>query len=56
MKSPAPLAAPGLIELAGQAPGVESAAAECLWLKQHEPYHFQRATSFLSARISSPTG
>ncbi len=42
--------APGLIELAGQAPGVESAAAECLWLKQHEPYHFQRATSILTAQ------
>jgi sugar (pentulose or hexulose) kinase len=42
--------APGLIELAGQAPGVESAAAECLWLKQHEPYHFQRAASFLTAQ------
>ena len=42
--------APGLIELAGQAPGVDSAAAECLWLKQHEPYHFQRATSFLTAQ------
>lgn len=41
---------PGLIELAGQAPGVESAAAECLWLKQHEPDHFQRATSFLTAQ------
>ncbi|MEX1115887.1 MAG: FGGY family carbohydrate kinase [Akkermansiaceae bacterium] len=39
---------PGLIELAGQAPGVESAAAECLWLKQHEPYHFQRAISLLT--------
>ncbi|MEO8616701.1 MAG: FGGY family carbohydrate kinase [Luteolibacter sp.] len=42
--------APGLIELAGQAPGVESAAAECLWLKQHEPYHFQRASSLLTAQ------
>lgn len=42
--------APGLIELAGQAPGVESAAAECLWLKQHEPYHFQRAASVLTAQ------
>jgi xylulokinase len=41
---------PGLIELAGQAPGVESSAAECLWLKQHEPYHFQRAASFLTAQ------
>jgi xylulokinase len=42
--------APGLIELAGQAPGVESAAAECLWLKQHEPYHFQRTAHFLTAQ------
>jgi xylulokinase len=42
--------APGLIELAGQAPGLESAAAECLWLKQHEPYHFQRAAYFLTAQ------
>jgi xylulokinase len=41
---------PGLIELVGHIPGVESAAAECLWLKQHEPYHFQRATSFLSVQ------
>ena len=41
---------PGLIEMIGQIPGVESAAAECLWLKQHEPYHFQRATNFLSAQ------
>lgn len=42
--------APGLIELAGQAPGADSAAAECLWLKQHEPYHFQRAASLLTAQ------
>lgn len=42
--------APGLLELTGQVPGVESAAAECLWLKQHEPYHFQRAASFLTAQ------
>jgi xylulokinase len=42
--------APGLIELAGQAPGVDSAAAECLWLKQHEPYHFHRAATFLTAQ------
>jgi len=41
---------PGLIELVGQAPGVDSAAAECLWLKQHEPYHFQRATSLMTAQ------
>lgn len=42
--------APGLIELAGQAPGVESAAAECLWLKQHEPYHFQRTACLLTVQ------
>lgn len=41
---------PGLIELTGQAPGVESAAAELLWIKQHEPYHFQRAASVLTAQ------
>jgi len=35
--------APGLTELLGQVPGNDSAAAECLWLRQHEPYHFQRA-------------
>jgi xylulokinase len=40
--------APGLLELIGQAPGIDSAAAECLWLKQHEPYHYQRATALLS--------
>jgi len=42
--------APGLIELAGQCPGVDSAAAECLWLKQHEPYYFQRAASLLTVQ------
>ncbi len=42
--------APGLIGVAGQAPGPESAAADCLWLKQHEPFHFQRATSLLTAQ------
>ncbi len=42
--------APGLIELVGQSPGVDSAAAECLWLRQHEPYHFQRAASLLTAQ------
>jgi len=41
---------PGLIELAGQVPGAESAAAECLWLRQHEPYHFQRAARLLTAQ------
>ncbi|MGJ8634723.1 MAG: FGGY family carbohydrate kinase [Luteolibacter sp.] len=38
----------GLLELIGQSPGIDSAAAECLWLKQHEPYHFQRAAYLLS--------
>lgn len=42
--------APGLIELIGQSPGIDSAAAECLWLKQHEPYHYQRAASLLSVQ------
>jgi len=42
--------APGLIELTGNPLGTESAAAECLWLKQHEPYHFQRTTCLLSAQ------
>ena len=42
--------APGLLELSGQSPGVDSAAAECLWLKQHEPYHYQRASSLLTAQ------
>ncbi len=41
---------PGLIELAGQVPGQDSAAAECLWLKQHEPYHFQRVASLLTVQ------
>lgn len=42
--------APGLIELTGNPVGAESAASECLWLKQHEPYHFQRAACLLSAQ------
>lgn len=41
---------PGLIELTGQAADPESAAAECLWIKQHEPYHFQRAAGFLTVQ------
>lgn len=41
---------PGLLELLGQVPGVDSLAAECLWLKQQEPYHFQRTTALLSAQ------
>jgi xylulokinase len=39
---------PGLLELIGQSPTTNSAAAECLWLKQHEPYHFQRTASLLT--------
>ncbi len=42
--------APGLLELVGQVPGVDSAAAECLWLKQHEPYHFQRVEAMLTVQ------
>jgi xylulokinase len=42
--------APGLIEMTGNPVSAESAAAECLWLKQHEPYHFQRAACLLSAQ------
>ncbi|WP_193210468.1 FGGY family carbohydrate kinase [Luteolibacter marinus] len=41
--------APGLIELAGNPVEAGSLAAQCLWLKQHEPYHFQRA-----ARLMTP--
>ncbi len=42
--------APGLIELAGQCPGEESAAAECLWLKQHEPAYFERVAKLLTVQ------
>lgn len=41
---------PGLLELIGQSPGADSLAAEIVWLKQHEPYHFQRIAMFLSAQ------
>jgi xylulokinase len=41
---------PGLIEMTGQALGVDSVAAECLWLKQHEPYHYQRISSLLTVQ------
>ncbi|MFD0895364.1 xylulokinase [Luteolibacter ambystomatis] len=41
---------PGLLELLGQVPGVDSLAAECLWLKQQEPYHFQKTAFFLPAQ------
>lgn len=42
--------APGLTELLGQVPGNDSAAAECLWLRQHEPYHFERAECLLTVQ------
>jgi xylulokinase len=38
---------PGLIELAGNPLSADTAAAQCLWLKQHEPYHFQRAAAIM---------
>ena len=50
MRSPGPsVARPGLIELAGNPVEAGSLAAQALWLKQHEPYHFQRA-----ARLMTP--
>jgi xylulokinase len=42
--------APGLIELSGNPVGSGSLAAQCLWLKQHEPYHFQRVARLLTAQ------
>ncbi len=39
---------PGLLELLGQVPDAGCAAAECLWIRQHEPYHQQRAASILT--------
>ncbi|MFD2257234.1 FGGY family carbohydrate kinase [Luteolibacter algae] len=41
---------PGMLELIGQSPGIDSAAAECLWLKQHEPYHYKRTAALLSVQ------
>lgn len=38
---------PGMIELVGNPLAADSAAAQCLWLKQHEPYHFQRAAAIM---------
>lgn len=40
--------APGLIELAGNPLEAGSLAAQCLWLKQHEPAHFQRVCRILT--------
>jgi xylulokinase len=42
--------APGLLELTGHAVGIDSFAAECLWLKHHEPAHFQQTHALLSAQ------
>ena len=42
-------AAPGLVELTGNALDAGSLGAQALWLKQHEPYRFQRA-----ARLMAP--
>jgi sugar (pentulose or hexulose) kinase len=42
-------AAPGLVELTGNALDAGTLAAQALWLKQHEPYHFQR-----TARLMPP--
>lgn len=41
---------PGLIELIGNPIAADSTAAHCLWLKRHEPYHFQRTTHILSLK------
>lgn len=40
--------APGLIELTGNPLRMTSVAPRLLWLKQNEPYHFQRVVSCLS--------
>ncbi|BCX46990.1 D-xylulose kinase, subgroup 1 [Haloferula helveola] len=42
--------APGLIEMTGNALSAGSLAAQALWLKEHEPKHFQRAARLLSAQ------
>lgn len=39
--------APGLVELTGNALSPGSLAAQALWLKQHEPYHYQRAARLM---------
>lgn len=39
--------APGLVELTGNALSAGSLGAQALWLKQHEPYHFQRAARLM---------
>jgi xylulokinase len=42
--------APGLIEMVGNPFHADDMAAQCLWLKQHEPYHFQRARWLLPVK------
>ncbi|MEM1082718.1 MAG: FGGY family carbohydrate kinase [Verrucomicrobiota bacterium] len=39
---------PGLLELTGNALNAGSLGAQALWLKRHEPYHFQRAASLMA--------
>lgn len=41
---------PGLIELIGQSLNIDSAAAQCLWLKRHEPYHFEQVARCFSIK------
>ncbi|MEP4076789.1 xylulokinase [Haloferula sp.] len=41
-------ASPGLVELTGNALDAGSLGAQALWLKRHEPNHFQRATSLMT--------
>ncbi len=38
----------GLLDLTGQVPGKESAAAECLWLRNHAPDDFRRVAQILT--------
>lgn len=41
---------PGLIELIGQSISFDSAAAQCLWLKRHEPDHFSQIARVFSLK------
>jgi len=41
---------PCLLKMIGQSPAIDSIAAECLWLKQHQPYQFQRAAAMLAVQ------
>ena len=42
--------APGVIEMTGNAPDPGTQAAQLLWLKEHEPRHFQQAARVLTAQ------